>query len=88
MLISQETLAQMVAIHERADPYSPWGMGKASYESSAQRATHPGAQRALYLQAARHWRGVMAQRLTLGERTLAARAYKFARMAVSAARYA
>ena len=88
MLISQETLAQMVATHERADPYSPWGMGKASYEADAQRATHPNAKRALYLQAARHWRGVMQQRLTLGERALAFRAYKFGRMAVSAARYA
>ena len=85
--ITQDTLELMIATHERADPYSPWGIGKASFEANAQRETHPRAKRALYLTAARHWRGVMQTRLILGERAQAFRAYKFARMAVSAARY-
>lgn len=86
--ITQETVAQMIDVHKRVDPYSPYGTHKASFEANAERATHPAAKRAEWLNAAAHWRGVMQTRLILGERAQAFRAYKFARIAASAAHYA
>jgi hypothetical protein len=87
MRISKNTLTMMIDTHERADPYSPYGVGKASYEANAERAINRNAKRAEWLKAAAHWRGVMQMRLVMGERNLAFRAYKFARIAVSAAHY-
>lgn len=87
MIIGKDTLQSMIAVHAGVDPYSPYGIWKASFEANAQRATNPHAKRALWLAAARHWRQVMQMRLIMGERAMAFGAYKFARMAVSAARY-
>lgn len=91
MLIAQDTLKQIIDVHMRADPYSPYGIYKASWEACAMRATNPSARRALWLEAARHWREVMRTRLAMRsdyERGLAFRAYKFARIAISSAHYA
>ncbi len=86
--ISKETLASMIDIHQRQDPYSPYGTHKASYEASAQRTDHPNSQRALWLLAARHWRILMRECNALGDTKRYWRAYKFARIALSAAHYA
>ncbi len=86
--MSEAVTTQMIDVHMRADPYSPYGTYKASFEADAMRAEHPAAKRMNWLAAAAHWRGVMRTRLLLGERTQAYRAYKFARVAVSAAHYA
>jgi len=87
MRISKNTLTTMIELHERADPYSPYGAGKVSYEANAERLINRNARRAEWLKAAAHWRGVMQMRLVMGERNFAFRAYKFARIAVSAAHY-
>ena len=87
MRISKNTLTMMIDTHKRADPYSPYSAGKATYEANAERLINRNARRAVWLKAAAHWRGVMQMRLVTGERNLAFRAYKFARIAVSAAHY-
>ena len=86
--ISREGVSQMIAVHQRADPYSPYGRHKASWEADAERAIAPAAKRALWLQAARHWRTLMRECGAVGDAKRYWRAYKFARIAISAARYA
>jgi len=73
------------------DPYSPYGPYKSSYEALAQRAQQAprgGAERALWLMAARHWRQVAVQRGCLRETRLEQRAKELARLALLHARFA
>lgn len=87
-IITRENLAAMISIHMRADPYSPYGEYKASWEAEAQRSNLPAQRRALWLLAARHWRVLMGNCAAIGDTRRYWRAYKFARIAISAAHYA
>lgn len=85
--ISEDTLTAMIAVHRRADPYSPYG-NSYTYETAAMRSAHTGQKRALWLEAARHWRTLMRECAAIRDMKRYWRAHKFARIALSAAHYA